>query len=170
VFLDDLRSLSEAAWRIGADERDAALRIESRKGSGSLTVYPDRVPLIRIIGAAMPAVGGGDAAHVPPSPFGNTKPSQLTTGLALFSCSYNKDGLKCFEGNYVVRSTFRLISDGLFGRPRRQVVTNAAEKIRLLSCPEHHQQVNLTLDGDSLIISGCCLKFEKQARELITQN
>jgi hypothetical protein len=69
-----------------------------------------------------------------------------------------------------MRSTFRLTIDGLLGRPRRQVLTNAAEKIRLLSCPKHHQRVNLTFDGDLLIISGCCLKFEKQARELITQN
>jgi hypothetical protein len=75
-----------------------------------------------------------------------------------------------FQGNYVMRSTFRLTSDRLFGRRRRQVLPDAVEKIKLLSCPQHHQQVNLAFHGDSLIISGCCLKFEKQARDLITQN
>jgi hypothetical protein len=67
-------------------------------------------------------------------------------------------------------SAFRVASDALFRRERRQVVTNPEEKIRFLTCPEHHQRVNLRFTGDSLTISGCCLKFEKQARDLITQN
>jgi hypothetical protein len=67
-------------------------------------------------------------------------------------------------------SAFRLASDLLFGRERRQVLTNAEEKVRFLTCPDHHERVSLKFTGDSLTISGCCLKFEKQARDLITRN
>ena len=54
-------------------------------------------------------------------------------------------------------------SDDVVERVRQQVLTKAEEKTRLLICPEHRHPVKLTFDGNALMISACCLKFERHA-------
>ena len=61
-------------------------------------------------------------------------------------------------------------SDDVVERVRQRVLAEAEEKIRLLSCPEHRRPVKVTFDGDALVISGCCLKFEKFALVVMGDN
>ena len=61
-------------------------------------------------------------------------------------------------------------SDDVVERVRQRVLTEAEEKIRLLSCPEHRRPVKVTFDGNVLMISACCLKFEKYALVVIGKN
>ena len=64
-------------------------------------------------------------------------------------------------------SSICIESDDVIERVRARVLAEAEKKIRLLSCPEHHQPVELKFDGNVLTISSCCLKFEKYARTVL---
>lgn len=64
-------------------------------------------------------------------------------------------------------STIRFDTNDAVERARQKVLRVAEEKTRLLSCPDHRQSVKLTFDGNALMISGCCLKFEKHALTVI---
>jgi len=71
------------------------------------------------------------------------------------------------KGVSIMGSSICFDSDDVVDRVRQRVLTEAEEKIRFLSCPEHRQPVKLTFDGNVLTISGCCLKFEKFALVVI---
>jgi hypothetical protein len=43
------------------------------------------------------------------------------------------------------------------------VLADAREKVHFLLCPEHHESADVTLDGDTLNIAGCCEAFTAQA-------
>ena len=86
-----------------------------------------------------------------------------------------RDGSDEFEqafckGVSIMGSSICFDSDDVVERVRQRVLTEAEEKIRFLSCPEHRQPVKLTFDGNVLTISGCCLKFEKFALVVIGKN
>ena len=76
----------------------------------------------------------------------------------------------CSEGVFIMGSNICFDSDDVVERVRQRVLTQANEKIRLLSCPEHRLPVKVTFDGNALKISGCCLKFEKYALAVIGKN
>jgi hypothetical protein len=43
------------------------------------------------------------------------------------------------------------------------VLADAREKVHFLQCRKHHEAVDITLDGDTLNIAGCCEVFTAQA-------
>ena len=79
-----------------------------------------------------------------------------------------RDGSDEFEqtvckGVSIMGSSICFDSDDVVERVRQRVLTEAEEKIRFLSCPEHCQPVKLTFDGN-------VVKFEKFALAVIGKN
>jgi hypothetical protein len=59
---------------------------------------------------------------------------------------------KCSKGSFRMGSTIRFDTDDVIERARQRVLTEAEEKTRLLSCPDHRQSVKLAFDGNALLI------------------